>query len=158
MVTFRSYCHVEEIGRHKQSCNDTSWLSFSSPRWVVVHGIGITYLWYWDYISEDPVCTWRTKIHDKNSSIGIFCKPDNTTVDAIQLNDNNLRGTLPWELVLLTNLELINIADNNISGSIPSRIHELSHLKYFYASRNDITGSLPTTFPQRSKIFFCMGI
>jgi hypothetical protein len=96
----------------------------------------------WRYLSAEDVCTW-IRI-DGFSSNGVSCT--GKTVDGIVLNNLGLRGTLPWELVLLTNLEFLSFANNRISGSIPSRINELTRLKEFDASSNYLTGTLPPSF------------
>ena len=101
--------------------------------------------WFWSYLSPEDVCTWNIGTFDTNKT-GVFCDADGKTVDNIRLMDVNLRGTIPWELVLLTNLEFIDIGLNGISGSIPSRLHELTRLRVFWADFNDLTGPLPHSF------------
>ena len=98
--------------------------------------------WLWPYLSADDVCMWN--LGDNNT--GVFCIGDGETVDRIQMNNNNLRGTLPWELVLLTNLQHVDLDSNRLSGTIPSRIDELTQLEIFWAMSNDLTGPLPQNF------------
>ena len=98
--------------------------------------------WLWPYLSPDNECTWNLG----TNNTGVFCLEDGETVDRIKMNDNNLRGTLPWELVLLTNLQQVEFDKNRLSGSIPSRINELTRLEIFWAMSNDLTGPLPQTF------------
>jgi len=101
--------------------------------------------WFWSYLSPEDVCTWNIGTFDSNKT-GIFCDTDGETIDNIRMMDVNLRGTIPWELVLLTNLEFVDIGLNGISGSIPSRLHELTRLRVFWADFNDLTGPLPHSF------------
>ena len=98
--------------------------------------------WLWPYLSSDDVCTWNLGSNDT----GVFCDTDGESVDRIEMSYNNLRGTIPWELVLLTNLQSVNFDNNRLSGSIPSRINELTQLQIFWAMTNDLTGPLPPTF------------
>ena len=98
--------------------------------------------WRWPYLSAEDVCTWNLG----GNNTGVFCFGDGETVDGIQMFGTNLRGTLPWELVLLTNLEFVIMDDNRLSGTIPSRINELTRLRVFWVDSNDLTGPLPPSF------------
>jgi len=61
-------------------------------------------------------------------------------------NSLGMQGSLPWEVVLLSNLELLDIDRNKLSGPIPSRISELTHLSTFWARRSKFSGTLPESF------------
>jgi Leucine-rich repeat (LRR) protein len=58
--------------------------------------------------------------------------------------DNNLVGSLPTEMGLLTNLNHISLYSNHIKGDIPSEFQELQSLNYWAMDTNEITGSLPS--------------
>jgi len=64
----------------------------------------------------------------------------------INLRLNNLRGTIPPEIVLIADqLNSITINGNSLSGTIPSILGtELTILKRFHAHWNSLTGSIPT--------------
>jgi len=109
------------------------YFSTSGPNWLRPH------------LSEEDVCNWNSGWNG-TSGYGVFCFDHNQTVDHLFLDYNNLRGTLPWELFLLTNLMEINVDGNSISGTIPSRIGELSELEVFWAFDNELTGAIPSTF------------
>jgi len=102
--------------------------------------------WIWPYLFDDPTCMWNVWNDKDNTTTGVYCLSDDGTVGWLDLSDNNLRGRLPWEIVLLTNLFYIDFDGNRMSGSIPSRINELSRLETFWALGNDLTGSLPSIF------------
>jgi hypothetical protein len=99
--------------------------------------------WLWRYLSSDDACSWNLGVNNT----GVFCFGDGETVDRIQMSNNNLRGTLPWELVLLTNIQHVDFDRNRLSGTIPSRIDELTELQIFWAMSNDLTGTLPQSLP-----------
>jgi Leucine-rich repeat (LRR) protein len=99
--------------------------------------------WTWSYLSSNDVCTWNK---GREHLQGVYCQADGVSIDELILDDNNLQGPLPWELVLLTNLEILSLSKNTITGSIPTRISELTRLRTFDASFNDLTGRLPTIF------------
>lgn len=56
---------------------------------------------------------------------------------------NNLQGSIPDELRLLTNLLVLDFSVNGIKGSIPSIISELSNLGAFVVNSAQISGTLP---------------
>jgi hypothetical protein len=63
---------------------------------------------------------------------------------SLTLADNNLTGSLPPEISLLTCLEIIDLPGNVISGAIPATIGSLSQLKRLSLLDNILTGSIPT--------------
>ena len=76
---------------------------------------------YWSPYSWD-----LTSISDPsqvcgNNLYGIECN-DVFQVYEISLQNNNLRGTIPTELALLTHLQYLNLKHNSINGNIPTEI------------------------------------
>jgi hypothetical protein len=66
------------------------------------------------------------------------------SIVSIKLKKNNLQGTIPTELFLLSDLTSIELADNkHIGGSIPASISNLNKLAFLDLSNNALTGSLP---------------
>lgn len=62
------------------------------------------------------------------------------------MNENNVGGTLPYEVSLLQSLTRITISNNAIGGSIPdSWSGSLSTLEALVLGNNDLTGSLPSS-------------
>jgi Leucine rich repeat len=108
----------------------------------------------WTYYRLNPadICTWNhaSSVNDTDTDTeswyGVFCDNDGGSIEIINFYENNLRGRLPWEMVLLTNLEYIDFDWNDLTGSIPTRINELTRLEYFFAWNNLLTGSLPVSF------------
>ena len=45
--------------------------------------------------------------------------PNNVTVDHMLLNDNGLKGSIPPEISLLTELDHIDLGNNYITGAMP---------------------------------------
>lgn len=84
------------------------------------------------WASDGPYCSWW----------GVLC---NENLDVIELNleSNNLVGTLPTELGLLSTLQNLTLADNAIGSTIPSEIGMLSSLVSVDAHGNLLEGSLP---------------
>jgi hypothetical protein len=77
-------------------------------------------------------CTW----------FGITCNGGETNVLAINLNSNNLSGTLP-AIGAFTALLTFNTNNNSLTGSIPT-LSSLTALRNFYVLNNNLTGSIPS--------------
>lgn len=63
----------------------------------------------------------------------------------LNLAQNRLTGQLPPVLGDLTNLQVLNLQFNNLVGEIPSQITRLSRLQKLNISRNSLNGSIPTS-------------
>jgi len=55
----------------------------------------------------------------ENNWHGITCDTNNTRVLAINLDDNQLTGTIPSELGNLANLKALSLNNNQLCGRIP---------------------------------------
>ncbi len=67
-------------------------------------------------------------------------------VDVINLNNNNLMGTLPASIGQLSELEWFNVNRNILSGSLPSEICNLNKMLHFVVSNNMFSGNFPACF------------
>ncbi|CAA6818967.1 MAG: Adenylate cyclase (EC, partial [uncultured Sulfurovum sp.] len=65
------------------------------------------------------------------------------SVTSIELDDNNLSGTIPNELEDLRNLEYLTLEQNGLTGSIPSVLGNLSNLIELNLNENKLSGSIP---------------
>ena len=71
------------------------------------------------------------------------------TVDAqgyvtkLELDTNDLRGTLPPEIGNLSKLVTLSLFDNRLTGPLPSEIGNLSSLEHLYLDGNNLEGPLP---------------
>jgi hypothetical protein len=81
---------------------------------------------------------------------GVTC--DGETVIAIELEGNNLRGTLPSELSLLKSLSVLDVSSNSISGTLPSQFGRLTSLAQLLLGINNISGSIPSEVGLLSKL------
>ena len=61
---------------------------------------------------------WLSPHHDTCKWFGISCNNE-THVSSIKLDTNNLHGTLPPEIGMLTKLETMSFANNNLMGTLP---------------------------------------
>eukprot|EP00533_Pseudo-nitzschia_delicatissima_P004719 CAMPEP_0116095296 /NCGR_PEP_ID=MMETSP0327-20121206/9587_1 /TAXON_ID=44447 /ORGANISM="Pseudo-nitzschia delicatissima, Strain B596" /LENGTH=77 /DNA_ID=CAMNT_0003586953 /DNA_START=339 /DNA_END=572 /DNA_ORIENTATION=- len=58
--------------------------------------------------------------------------------------DNQLTGTIPTEIGLLTSLTGLYLVYNDLTGNIPSEIGLLKNLKYLKTYRNNLNDTIPS--------------
>lgn len=83
---------------------------------------------------------------------GVFCSDGSQFVTSIEIPDNRLQGTIPWELSLLQYLIKINFDYNKLYGSIPIELSRLSRLQALWLKANDLTGELPREFATTTQL------
>jgi hypothetical protein len=95
------------------------------------------------WLSDANECTWY-----HTASGGIDCD-ENGLMKEINLRRNNLRGTIPKELILLSDsIESIQINGNFLDGTIPSFLSEMSRLGRLHLNGNEFTGTIPSVLGQ----------
>jgi hypothetical protein len=83
--------------------------------------------------SSDPYCTWYR----------VTCDPGNNVI-SLDLDSNNLSGTIPAELGDLSSLQVLALDnDRNLSGPIPPELGSLSDLQNFNLSWTGLSGPIP---------------
>ena len=93
------------------------------------NGGGWTYYYSW-LTGSDP-CNWY----------GVFCTGGHVT--SLYLDENQLTGSFPAQLVNLPNLGVLNLSTNQLTGSIPPELGNLTNLVQLDLSTNQLTGSIP---------------
>ena len=96
--------------------------------------------WYnnTNWLTDEPLDTW----YGIDMLLG-------ENVSSIDLNDNNLIGSLPESITQLEWLMYLDLGSNSLSGSIPVSFGDLSFgLYHLDLSLNDFSGSLPESFWQ----------
>ena len=94
---------------------------------------------YW--MGDAPLGAWHGVTTD-----------DEGKVTALELNENNLRGTLPPELGQLSKLESLIFAANPLTGGIPPELGQLVDLKELVFAGSELTGSIPSELGQLQKL------
>jgi hypothetical protein len=90
------------------------------------------------WMSNTNECSWISTANslDVCDSSGRYLSLD--------LQENNLNGTLPSELAILSNsLNIINLRSNQISGEVPSSLQVLVELETLDLSSNSFKGTIP---------------
>jgi hypothetical protein len=75
---------------------------------------------------------------------GVTCT--NGKVTDLDKFDNNLKGTIPADIGLLTELVHLDLGNNTLSGPLPSTLGSLSKLTGLKLWTNELTGTIPTEF------------
>jgi hypothetical protein len=91
------------------------------------------------WFTNNNECEWFS-----TATSGSYC--DNLgRVTSIDLASNNLVGTIPSELVLLSeNINFVRFEGNTLMGGLPSVLRAMTSLERFHVHRNFLSGMLPT--------------
>jgi Leucine-rich repeat (LRR) protein len=79
----------------------------------------------------------------ENTWHGVRCNSGNTTVERLELQSNQLNGSIPPQLGDLTNLQVLALYLNQLTGSIPPELGDLTNLQYLHLQSNQLSGSIP---------------
>uniref|UniRef100_A0A2N9EG86 Uncharacterized protein n=1 Tax=Fagus sylvatica TaxID=28930 RepID=A0A2N9EG86_FAGSY len=72
-------------------------------------------------------------------------------VRIIDLSSNNLSGSIPVDISVLSELHFLNLSRNHLMGSIPEKIGSMKQLESIDLSRNLLSGEIP---PSMSNLSF----
>lgn len=84
---------------------------------------------------------------------GISVSSSTGRVTGINLNGNNLVGTIPSSIVNLAYLVTLNLHDNTLTGSLPSNLGNLTNLMIIYLQNNQLSGSFPSTISTLTNLY-----
>eukprot|EP00546_Thalassionema_frauenfeldii_P002577 CAMPEP_0178938850 /NCGR_PEP_ID=MMETSP0786-20121207/26559_1 /TAXON_ID=186022 /ORGANISM="Thalassionema frauenfeldii, Strain CCMP 1798" /LENGTH=631 /DNA_ID=CAMNT_0020617613 /DNA_START=83 /DNA_END=1975 /DNA_ORIENTATION=- len=84
---------------------------------------------------------------------GVSCASDDVTITALNLTNNNIAGSLPPEISILSS-SLVSLAVNNnhLRGSIPTEVGQLTKLTELDLSVNDFSGSIPDQLGEAERL------
>lgn len=86
-----------------------------------------------NWLSEKPVCAW----------FGVTCNRENSKIEILKLDNNNLSGNIPNEISLLTDMFSLSLMNNKLTGTIPAiALGSVPHLTSIYLSRNKLNGTV----------------
>jgi len=106
--------------------------------------------------SSVDACLWHAEyfdfIEDDTFYRGASCNPTTYEIVSISMPNNDMQGTLPTEIGLLSELKELALSSNNISGSLPPQLSKLSSLRFMLLGNNQLTGTLPAWFGELSDV------
>ena len=85
-----------------------------------------------NWLTDAPVEEWH------GVTVGLYGQ-----VVILNLNNNNLGGSIPMDVGQLWTLEELNLGSNRISGEIPATIGKLEYLGKLNLSDNQLSGEIP---------------
>ncbi len=77
----------------------------------------------------------------EESWVGVTVTADHVT--HLDMNHNNLRGTIPAQLGALTEITYLLLGYNQLTGSIPPQLANITQLQVLLLSSNELSGSIP---------------
>lgn len=83
---------------------------------------------------------------------GVVCNEETTSVVALELQENNLRGEIPSAIAGIPRLTRLNLSGNLIGGALPLSIGSLPALEELELSNNAIVGPLPGSIGLLSRL------
>mmetsp|Transcript_14530 Transcript_14530/g.30555 ORF Transcript_14530/g.30555 Transcript_14530/m.30555 type:complete len:529 (+) Transcript_14530:57-1643(+) len=120
---------TEAIESANQACN----LTTTNATAIFPDDIRGTNAW----LSPDSECLWG----------GVSCYPEDSpsafNVNVIEFEDNDIGGTLPFEMQELTNLRFFALERGGISGPIPEEFGNFPSLLLMDFDFNNLSGTIP---------------
>ena len=86
-----------------------------------------------NWCSDEPINSWY----------GVSGEYGGWQIYTIDLQENNLSGTLPSSIGDLTELHTLSLSNNNLNGALPETLGNCINLQYLSISQNKLTGVLP---------------
>ncbi len=74
---------------------------------------------------------------------GVTLNADSTRVAKVELDDEDLDGTLPPEIGDLSALTELDLSDNDLSGQLPKELGKMWKLTHLELDRNGLSGEIP---------------
>lgn len=97
-----------------------------------------------NWCTDKPLSEWY----------GVTMDYYNEKVTLLNLNDNNLSGTIPEEIENL-DLSTLNLSNNQLTGEMPASIGNVSTLYYLNIANNKLTGSIPSELGKLANLEIC---
>ena len=70
----------------------------------------------------------------------------------LNLENNNIQGSIPPTFGLFTNMQELNLSQNKLKGTVPDSIGNMTDLKKLKLHSNRFQGKLPKNFSKLQKL------
>jgi M6 family metalloprotease-like protein len=122
------------------NCNGAAWTK--QANWLTGH------IDTWQGVTVEAERVVGLNLGDPSISVGLIGTLPAELVDLTEIRDlklfnNQLSGSLPASWSALTKLESIGLNNNLLTGSLPTEWSALVNLKFLYLNYNQLSGSLP---------------
>ena len=144
---------TQNKGWLNHSLHECEWFQ-QTDTMVYVNEIGIDYVWPKSFEFELQPCEWpHSESHSyqhlwlHNNQLAGTIPPEIgllSSLRSVYLIGNSHGGTLPTQVGLLTNLEILHWGPSTLSGTIPSQIGKVSRLIVLNALNSNLSGTLPS--------------
>jgi hypothetical protein len=89
-----------------------------------------------DWLSYEHACDWK----------GVFCNFQGAVINEITITKNNLVGTIPLELTMLTELISFSVVSNQMTGIVPwDALGSMPNLSFIFLNDNKFSGTISGT-------------
>ncbi|MEO0042844.1 MAG: hypothetical protein RL329_2292, partial [Bacteroidota bacterium] len=107
-----------------------------------------------NWLTANPIATWYGVQTDANGCV--TCLDLDGTVNCSGWGQwttgNNLVGSIPNNLVSLSQLQFLSLARNQLTGTIPTNIGNLAELRHLSLAENQLTGTIPSSLGSLSHL------
>ncbi len=107
--------------------------------------------WYGVSVESDAVIQLNLDYNQLSGTIPAEIR-NLSKLKTLWLQDNQLSGSIPSELGNLSNLETLLLSINQLSGSIPAGLGDLSNLIELQLNSNQLSGSIPSELGNLSNL------
>ncbi|MCD6091458.1 MAG: hypothetical protein J7J72_08160, partial [Bacteroidales bacterium] len=117
-----------------------------------------------NWLSTEPISQWEGLTISSGRVIALDLEENNlsgtlpasvgdlTALQTLNLSNNKLTGLIPIEVWDLTNLIELDLSRNTFSGNIPSAIENLNLLEILFLHSNNFDGEIPSQINQLTKL------
>jgi len=153
----------KEMPQHKalqwiveQQYNDgSSW--YTAERVLVQYGLAVLFL-STTFAGKDETGSsfwinsdgWMEEI-DECDWYGVLCD-EKSSIVGLNLTENNLAGSIPVDITLLSSLLSLDLSGNALSGSLPLKKFKPIDLVTLNLAQNSLSGGIPISFSELTKL------
>ena len=118
-----------------------------------------------NWLTNAPIGQWHGVTTDRQGRVTNLDLNDNqlsgtiptqlgnlANLEKLLLTRNQLTGTIPAELASLTRLEILAFGGNQLTGTIPAWLGSLANLEELYLWENELTGTIPSELGSLSNL------